>query len=582
MAKKKYHPDKSSLAQETGTIFHSWNEGRYRIALIYPNTYHHGMSNLGFLSVYQLLNQRDDCLCERFFLPDNVKSDRNNQSVVPLVSLESGHLLTDFDLIAFSISFENDYLNIPTIFRLAGIPFFSDERDASWPLVLFGGVCAFINPEPLADVVDLVAIGEAEPILPELLDVLLHLRSVEKEDCLRELALLPGIYVPKFYSPEYAQNGELTRLNRQEGAPAQVARQFLTDLDQSPSRSFIQTEETEFGHMALTEVSRGCSRGCRFCAAGFVYLPPRERSLDNLLEQVDSGLCERNRIGLVAAAVSDYANIQELQQGILDRDGQISMSSLRLDALTVAEVEILHRAGHKSVAIAPEAGSQRLRDSINKGISEEQILASVKMLADGGIKNLKLYFIIGFPGEQQEDIDAIITLTEDISAIWREAGRKRGQLGNLTLSVNPFIPKPFTPFQWAGMEAEKVLKKKLRFLQSSISRVPNTRMNHESIRTAVLQTFLSRGDRRIGRLLPQLSAGENLKQTCKKSGLSLEFYVTRERTVSELFPWEIIDQGIKRVYLWQEYQRGKQGKTTSPCVPTCRRCGVCGEGVTSC
>lgn len=581
MAKKKYQPDKLNLTHETGAFFHSWNENRYRIALIYPNTYHQGMSNLGFLTVYQLLNQRDDCLCERFFLPDSDRADRNNPPSTPLVSLESGHLLTDFDLIALSISFENDYLNIPTIFNLAGVPFFSAERDSSWPLVLFGGVCAFINPEPLADIVDLIAIGEAEPILPGMLDILLQ-RSAEREDCLQQLATLPGIYVPKFYSPEYSENGEVSHYNRKEGVPTQVTRQFLTNLDQSPSRSFIQTEGTEFGHMALTEVSRGCSRGCRFCAAGFVYLPPRERSLDNLLEQVDIGLCQRNRIGLVAAAVSDYTNIQELQQGILDRDGEISMSSLRLDALTVAEVDKLHQAGHKSVAIAPEAGSQRLRDSINKGISEEQILTSVQMLADGGIKNLKLYFIIGFPGEEQSDIDAIITLTEKISAIWREVGRKRGQMGNLILSINPFIPKPFTPFQWAGMEAEKKLKKKLRYLQSSISRMPNTRMNHESVRNAILQTFLSRGDRRIGHLLPQLAAGDNLKQLCRKRELPLDFYVVRERDEDEYFPWEIIDQGIKRDYLWQEYQKGQRQKTTTPCVPTCRRCGVCSEEAHCC
>ncbi len=564
-----------------GTVAHSWHGDRYRIALVYPNTYHQGMSNLGFLTVYHLLNQRDDCLCERFFLPDKNDSAKYEHSESPLVSLESGHRLTDFDFIAFSISFENDYLNLPTIFNLSQIPLFSAERDDSWPLVLFGGVCAFINPEPLADIVDLIAVGEAEPILPGLLNVLLD-KSVDRESRYKNLAQLPGIYVPRFYTPDYAETGEMTHLNFEPGVPTQVVRQFLDVLDQSPSRSFIQTTDTEFGNMALTEVSRGCSRGCRFCAAGFVYLPPRERRLDNLLEQVDEGLCQRNRIGLVAAAVADYSSIQELQQGILERNGQISMSSLRLDALTVEEVKILYQAGHKSVAIAPEAGSQRLRNFINKGISEEQILTSVQLLADGGIKNLKLYFIIGFPGEQQSDIDAIINLTETISALWREAGRKRGQLGNLTLSVNPFIPKPFTPFQWAGMEPEKSLKKKIRILQSAISQIPNTRMNNESIRFATLQTFLSRGDRRVGQLLPQLAAGANLKQLCKKSELSLDFYVTRERGMEELFPWEIIDQRVGRDYLWQEYQRAQEEKSTPPCFPGCRRCGVCNEDVCCC
>lgn len=581
MSRNHHHSNKLRVRKETGTIFHSWNEERFRIALVYPNTYHQGMSNLGFLTVYQLFNQRDDCLCERFFLPDKDELVQYERSGSLLGSLESGHRLTDFDLIAFSISFENDYLNLPLIFSLSGLPFYSADRDASWPLILFGGVCAFINPEPLADIVDLVAVGEAEPIIPSLLNVLLGVTESRK-DCLDKLAQLPGIYVPSLYDPGYHETGEVLYFNSEPNAPQHVIRQFLNDLDQSPSRSFIQTDDTEFGNMALSEVSRGCSRGCRFCAAGFVYLPPRERSLDNLLEQVDVGLCHRDRIGLVAAAVADYSNIQELQQGVLDRGGQISMSSIRLDALTADEVEILHRAGHKSVAIAPEAGSQRLRDFINKGIDEEQILASVQLLADGGIKNLKLYFIIGFPGEQQSDIDAIITLTESISSIWREAGRKRGQLGNLTLSVNPFIPKPFTPFQWAGMEQEKSLKKKLRYLQSAISRIHNTRMNNESIRAAILQTFLSRGDRRIGKLLPALAAGENLKQLCKKSELALDFYVTRERGMDELFPWEIIDQGVKRSYLWQEYQRAQHEKMTSPCVPGCRRCGVCGDEVNCC
>ncbi len=573
MSKKQFQPKKLRLDQEYGTSRHRWNEGRYRIALVYPNTYFQGMSNLGFLTVYHLLNQRDDCLCERFFLPE---ADENQ-----LVSLESGHRLSDFDLIAFSVSFENDYLNLPRIFGLSNIPFYSSDRDESFPLVLLGGVCAFINPEPLADIVDLVAVGEAEPILPALMTCLIG-TDVGRKEHLRNLAKIAGIYVPSLYQPDYAESGGVLSVKNDESAPTRVIRQYLNDLDQSASRSFIQAEETEFGNMALTEVSRGCSRGCRFCAAGFVYLPPRERSLDNLLDQVDAGLCHRNRIGLVAAAVADYSEIKALQQGIIEKNGQISMSSLRLDALTAEEVDNLHKAGHKSVAIAPEAGSQRMRNYINKGIDEERILESVKLLADGGIKNLKLYFIIGFPEEQQNDIDAIITLTEKIAMIWREAGRKRGQLGHLTLSVNPFIPKPFTPLQWGGMEQEKTLKKKIRYLQSAISRIPNTRMNHESLRAATLQTFLSRGDRRIGKMLPALAAGQNLKQLCRKSDLSLDFYVTRERGEDERFPWEIIDIGVERHYLWQEYLRAQQEKSTPPCMPGCRRCGVCNETVNCC
>lgn len=574
MSRKLIDKYRQRLATESGTVMHPW-ENRYRVALIFSNTYHQGMSNLGFQTVYHLLNQREDCLCERVFLPDKEDLTEHQRSGFPLVSLESQRPLTDFDLIAFSISFENDYLNLPTIFSLADIPLFSAARDESYPLVLFGGVCAFLNPEPLAEIVDVVAIGEAEPILPALLTALSE-PAVPRKQLLHTLASVPGLYIPSLYVPSYLADGRIDFVSLEGTIPAQVRRQYLADLDESASRSFIQAEATEFGDMALAEVSRGCSRGCRFCAAGYIYLPPRERSLDNLLEQVDVGLCQRQKIGLVGAAVADHTQFEPLQQGIIERGGKTSVSSLRLDALTAVEVAGLRDSGLRTAAIAPEAGSQRMRDLINKGLSEEQILHAVQLLADGDILNLKLYFLIGLPTEAQDDMDELLLLAEKIRLIWREAGRKRGQLGTVTLSVNPFIPKPFTPLQWAGMEADKSLKKKIRFLRSAISRMPNTELISESIRGSVLQAFLSRGDRRIGRLLPQLAEGGNLKQLCKKSGLALDFYVTRERGEDENFPWEIIDQGVRRDYFWNEYQRALQGTFTPRCSSGCHRCGVCG------
>ncbi|NOQ52072.1 MAG: radical SAM protein [Desulfuromonadaceae bacterium] len=573
MSRKLIDKIRHRLAAESGAVTHPW-EGRYRVALIYPNTYRQGMSNLGFLSVYQLINQRDDCLCERFFLPDEDDRSEYQRSGFPLVSLESQRPLRDFDLIALSISFENDYLNLPTLFSLADIPLFADKRDQSFPLVLFGGVCAFLNPEPLAEIVDLVAVGEAEPILPKLLTCLLQGNGA-RESLLHELAGLPGIYLPRFYDCTYRDDGTIGDYSSAAAVGKQVRRQYLNDLDSSASRSFIQTEETEFGDMALCEVSRGCTRGCRFCAAGYIYLPFRQRSLANLLEQVDVGLCRRQKIGLVAAAVADYAEIAPLQQGILQRGGKVSVSSLRLDALTAEEVAGMRESGLRTAAIAPEAGSQRMRNLINKRLDEEQILHAVQLLAAGDILNLKLYFLIGLPTEEQNDLDELVALAEKIRLLWREAGRKRGRMGMLTLSVNPFIPKPFTPLQWGGMDGEKSLKKKIRFLRAAVARMPNTKLISESIRSSVLQAFLSRGDRRIAQLLPGLSAGGNLKQLCKKAGLDLNFYVTRERGENELFPWEVIDQGIRRDYLWQEYQRALAGSLTPPCFPGCRRCGIC-------
>lgn len=573
MSRKLIDNARRRLAGETGCQANPWG-GRLSVALIYPNTYHQAMSNLGFLSIYQLLNGRSDTLCERFFLPDPDDLAEHRKTGYPLFALESGRPLQDFDVVAFSISFENDYLHLPTLFELGRVPLFAAERTANDPLLLCGGVCAFLNPEPLAEIMDLFAIGEGEVILPDLLSALIQ--GGQREELLQRSARLPGIYVPSRYQLSYHPDGTLAALTPLPETPATVKRQWLADLDLAASRSFVQTEHTEFGDMALTEVSRGCSRGCRFCAAGYIYLPPRERSLANLIEQVETGLCQRRKIGLVGAAVTDYPQIAELNQEILDRGGQISVASLRIDALTGAEVAALKESGHRTVALAPEAGSQRMRDLINKNLDVEQILHAVRLLAEGGIPNLKLYFLIGLPSETDADILEMLELVGQIRQVWVDEGRKRGRLGNITLSVNPFIPKPFTPFQWVGMEPEKSLNAKLKHIRSGISRLGNTEVFFESLRSAQLQALLSRGDRRLARLLPELAAGKNLKAGCRSLGLDPNFYITRERGAEELLPWEVLDSGVSRDYLWREYQRGLAGQRSLPCQPGCQRCGVCG------
>ncbi len=567
MSRKLLEKYRQRYAAESGAC--QPGNGGLRVALLYPNTYNQAMANLGFQSVYQLFNRHPDCSCERFFLPDREDIDEHQKSALPLVSLETGTPLAEFDLIALSISFENDYLNLPLIFDLGQVPLFAAQRTKVEPLVLFGGVCAFLNPEPLAEIVDIVAVGEAEPILPSLIPAV----KKQLEDPSSGLDLLkglPGIYLPGQTVVEQDETGEITQISA-----APVLRCYLDDLDSSASRSFILNEEAEFGDMALTEVMRGCSRGCRFCAAGYIYLPPRERSLDNLLQQVEIGLCDRQRIGLVGAAVADHSEIARLQQEILARGGEVSVSSLRLDALTRKEAEQLEAAGLRTVAIAPEAGSQRMRDLINKNLDEAQILEAVQLLADAGLRNLKLYLLIGLPGETDADVEEILHLAEKVRLIWREAGRERGSLGTLTLSVNPFIPKPFTPFQWVGMEDAKGLKKKIRKLQSRIARMPNTSLISEPIRASVLQALLARADRRVGHLLPEIAAGGNLGQILRRNGLDLDFHVTRERGKDELFPWEVIDQGVSRSYLRQEYKKGLVAQATPRCSAACRRCGIC-------
>ncbi len=345
MSRKLIEKARRRLENESGTRANPWG-GRLAVALVYPNTYHQAMSNLGFLSVFHLLNNRPDTLCERFFLPDAEDLAEHRKTGYPLFSLDSGRSLTDFDVIAFSLSFENDYVNLPVIFDLARLPLFASERAERFPPLLAGGVCAFLNPEPLAEIMDLFAIGEAEAILPQLLPALAA--DAPRSELLRRLARLPGIYVPSLYQVDYRQDGTLAGSRPTSGAPAQVGRQWLDDLDTAETRSFVLTGETEFADMALTEVSRGCSRGCRFCAAGFLYLPPRERSLERLLPQIEDGFCSRQKQGLVGAAVSDYSHMGELTGAILERGGKVSVASLRIDSLAAEDVQALRQSGHKT------------------------------------------------------------------------------------------------------------------------------------------------------------------------------------------------------------------------------------------
>ncbi|PLX93789.1 MAG: radical SAM protein [Desulfuromonas sp.] len=549
--------------------------GRLSVALVYPNLYRHAMGNLGFLSVYEQLNRRNDTRCERVFLPDPDDLKEHEKTGFPLFSLETATPLADFDLIAFSLSFENDYLNLPTMLRLGRIPLYAAERDASYPLLLAGGVCAFLNPEPLATVMDFFAVGEAEVILPDLLDTLQTDETKDREDLLTALSQLPGVYVPSRYAVSYAEDGTVAAQTPLPSIPKKVQRQWLHDLNMATCRSFVMGEETEFAEMNLVEVSRGCGRGCRFCAAGFIYRPYRERSVPFLTDQITEGLECRNKVGLVGAAVSDYSELEALHQTIFEKGGASSLASLRIDAVDETTVTSLHASGHRTVALAPEAGSQRLRNLINKGLDEATILEAVRCLAAGGILNLKLYFLIGLPTEQDEDIEALLKLTTAIREVWMVEGKKVGRLGSLTLSVNPFIPKPFTPLQWAGMAPEKLLKKRVQKIRGAIGRLANTSVIFESLRNAILQAFLSRGDRRIGAILPQLAAGESLSRACRAGSLDPDFYVQRERGAEERLPWEVIDVGVPRDYLRQEYELALTETLSPCCFSGCHRCGLC-------
>ncbi|KAF0215764.1 MAG: radical SAM domain-containing [Geobacteraceae bacterium] len=516
--------------------------GKLTVCLVYPNHYRIAMSNLGFQAVYALLNSHTDVLCERAFLPDPEERREYEKSRTSLLSLESQRPLTEFDVVAFSVSFESDYLNIPAIFHLAGIPPFAAKRAGSMPLVIAGGAALFLNPEPVADFMDLVAVGEAEAILPRLLGLLTAEGSEGREELLRKAVESPGIYVPSFYEAVY-DGPKLVAFKSLAGELPPVKRGWEPQLDRHPTHSVLLTPGTEFSDMYLIELSRGCPRGCRFCAAGFIYLPYRQRSLEEIKTVVARGLAQKEKVGLVGAAVSDYRGIGELCRHILEKGGKVSVSSLRIDALDEEMIEVLKASGHKTVALAPEGGSQRLRDLIGKNIDEQQILAACNRLIEKDILNLKLYFIIGLPTETSDDLEEMVGLVTRIRERVIASARKNRRLGEVVLSINPFVPKPFTPFQWCGMEGIKSLERKMRFLQQAVRPLSNVRMQMEGPKDAYLQALLSRGDRRLSRLLVRAHELGSWKRAAKELSLDTDFLVCRDIPLDELLPWDFIESG---------------------------------------
>jgi len=502
---------RNRLAAEQGTIIKDWG-GKLPAALIYPNSYNIGMSNLGIQAIYKLINDRNDAVCERVFW-----EPKDTTNVLPL-ALESQRPMTDFAVVAFSLSYELDYFNVVPILKSSGIPVYAKERDETYPLIIAGGPCITTNPMPLAPFFDCLCIGEAEAILPEMLPVMKDGVSENRDELKKKLATIPGVFVPGF-------------------SDKPVARQWVKNLDDFPVHSTVLTQETELGNMYLIEVERGCNWGCRFCLVSNCYRPMRFRSVNSLLNQAEAGLKYRKRLGLMGPAVTDHPQIEELVGKLRDMGAELSVSSLRIKPLSPVVLGEVIEGGTNTVALAPEAGSQRLRDIIGKRINEDDILQAVEKVAAQGIKQLKLYFMIGLPDETDDDIGAIALLVTKCKDIFD----KHQSWSRITLTIAPFIPKAGTPFQREGMAPLDTLKNRLSLLKSKLPS-KGISVKNESLEWSEVQAVLSRGD---DRLAPVLADIEKLSlahwhQAMQKAGLDIDSFAHEKWDEEKKLPWNTI------------------------------------------
>jgi radical SAM superfamily enzyme YgiQ (UPF0313 family) len=514
------------LSHEQGPVVKDWG-GRIPVALIYPNSYYVGMSNLGIHAVYSLLNSHHEVVCERVF-----RDEKTNRSAS--LSLESQRPLADFAILAFSVSYELDYFNVAQVLNASGIPLYAADRDESDPLVIAGGPCIIANPMPLSPFFDCLCIGEAEAIIPAMFPRLADGISGKRAELIKTLGSLPGIYVP---SCSYVNK---------------IARQWTANLDDFPVHSTVLTRDTELGDLYLIEVERGCNWGCRFCLVGSAFRPMRFRSLDSLISQAEQGLKFRRRLGLVGAAVPDHPHIEELVVRLGRTGAELSISSLRIKPFSDVVLREIARGGAKTIALAPEAGSQRLRDVVKKGIGEDDILSAVGKVGEQGIKHLKLYFMIGLPSETDEDTEEMVKLTVKCKDILdkNQAGAR------ITLNIAPFVPKAGTPFQWLPMAPVATLKRRLALLKNSLP-VKGVEVKSESPAWSEVQAALARGDATLAEVLAHMEEGSisEWRKAAERCHLDIDYYAHQRWDTEQSLPWAMIDSGTEPEKLKREMER---------------------------
>lgn len=558
-------------ARETGTVRKEWG-GKIRVALIYPNRYAAGMSNLGFLLVHAGINARADALCERVFLagpggqpavaPPGSRGGASAGRAPGGRALESGRPLSDFDVVAFSLSYENDLLNVPSILAGGGIPPLREDRSGSgerFPLVVAGGFAASLNPEPAGSLADAVVVGDGERAV----DALLDLGDFRPRDpgFLRELSRLPGVYVPGGYRPEYRGDAggprgfpALRSLRPLAGFPARVERESLDLRFLPPPPPIVLAEETELGSMSLVETSRGCPRMCGFCAASHACPEFREFTLERVRAAVDALWPARRKVGMIGAAVLDWRHFRALSREILARGGSVSPASVRADLVDPEVAEILARSGHRTVALAPECGTERQRARVGKWLRDETLFAAGETLVRAGIVSFKLYFLLGVPGvTREEEVGGIASFLSGFRERVLAVARTVGRMGRITVVLSPFVPKPFTPLQWAPMAPEGELSERGRDVSAALRGVPNVRVSGDRPEHAVAQGYVGLSDRRVA---ADLAASRRGALPRGRPGFRelLESVVHREKEADEYFPWDVVGGGLAKEALRLRYE----------------------------